>query len=370
MPPKKPETLMAENGLNAKSWTTLVENSPTPDVYYLPEYARATAEIEMTEPLALVGGTASCRILAPLLLRRQTAMVRGAVKDWLDASTPYGYGGLLSLSPSDCVHSEGLRCFVDQLANWCSERHVVCCVIRLHPLIEQQDWFEGVERWDDRLQLHSRGTTSSIELAQWDENLDQPANLRRDRRSDMRLANRTLRLTWSTGDEEDAEQKLEIFAALYDQLIARTAAESFYQFPLRYFRKLKTLGTRLGIALTWLEDEPVGGNLFLAGPCYAHGHLAATNDVGRKYGASTMLIVQGARWARNRGCEQLHLGGGMKPGDSLEDFKRSFGGSSHIYRYATFIADRERFDEISRLPSASWPYNLSDSTLVNGRLTR
>jgi hypothetical protein len=363
MPDIKTETLMAEDSLDAKRWTTLVEHSSVSDVYYLPEYARATAAIESTEPLALVAGTPCCRMLAPLLLRRRSATLNGFPAQWLDASTPYGYGGLLGLSTSPCVHPEHFRVFVDELSAWCCDRNVVCCVIRLHPLIGQQDWFEQTIHWQDRIQLHSSRTTSSIDLSQWDQTLDQPATLRRDRRADMRLAGRNLRITWNTGDDDDADIRLSIFSTLYDGLLHRNAAESFYSFPQSHFTKLKTLGTRLGLALAWHGDEPVGGNLFLAGPRYAHGHLAGTNDMGRKYGASTFLIVEGARWARLRGCELLHLGGGTRPGDSLEDFKRTFGGSSHVYRFVTLIADRKRFDEICNLPNPSWPYNLRNSTV-------
>ena len=361
-----PETLVADDGQDEKHWTTLVENSPTPDVYYLPEYARASAEIEQTKPLALIAGAAPCKILAPLLVRRASAAINGSITEWLDASTPYGYGGLLNLS--DRIHPESFRYFFHQLKTWCTTRRIVCCVIRLHPLIAQQDWFDPAEGWQDQLRMHSRGSTSAIELSAWNERLDQPTGLRRDRRADMRLANRTLRVTWGTGADDDAEAKLGIFAALYHKLIDRNGAESFYRFPKKYFQKLTKLGKRLGIALAWYEDEAVGGNLFLAGPRFAHGHLAATNDIGRKYGASTFLIVEGARWARRRGCELLHLGGGMKPGDSLEDYKRSFGGSLHVYHYVTFIADRKQFNKISGLPTASWPYNLLDSTTgVDGR---
>ena len=355
------ETLWAEDVLDAKRWSTVVESSPAPDVYYLPEYAQATAQIELTEPLAVIAGASSARMLAPLLLRRMSARVDGSTVEWLDASTPYGYGGLLSLSASGLVHRDHVHYFVDQLNTWCSDRNVVCCIIRLHPLIAQQGWFEPTDRWRDRLQLHSRGTTSSVELSHWDEKLDQPASLRRDRRADMRVSGRTLHVTWSTGDDDDADEKLGIFSTLYDELLRRTAAESFYFFPQSYFTKLKTLGTRMGLVLAWYGDQPVGGNLFLAGPRYAHGHLAATNDIGREYGASTLLIVEGARWARRHGCELLHLGGGTRSGDSLEDFKRSFGGVSHVYRYLKFIADRNRFDEICRLPTAPWPYSLQSS---------
>lgn len=359
----EPETLRAEDILDSKRWSTLVESSPTPDVYYLPEYARATAEIELTDPVAVIGGAASARVLAPLLLRRMSAMIGGSTVQWLDANTPYGYGGLLSLSSSDSVHPESFHYFVDQLNTWCSDRNVVCCIIRLHPLIGQQIWFERLDRWRDRLQFHSSGTTTSIDLSYWDDNVDQPASLRRNRRADMRVAGRTLHITWSTGDDDDADKKLGIFSTLYYELLRRNAAESFYFFPQSYFAKLRTLGTRMGLALAWYGDKPVGGSLFLAGPRYAHYHLAATNEIGRKYGASAFLIVEGARWARRHGCELLHLGGGTGSGDSgLEEFKRSFGGVSHAYRFLTLIADRNRFDEVCRLPTAPWPYSLREAT--------
>jgi len=361
-----PETLLTTNSLDVKRWTTLVERSPAQDVYYSPEYAEATAEIEQTEPIALVAGPPSCRILAPLLIRRTPATIKISRSEWLDASTPYGYGGLLGLSGHP--HPDALHAFLYQLNDWCLGRGLVCCVIRLHPLTAQNLWFHTNDYWSEQLQIHSRGTTSSIELAQWDGGLDQPCGLRRDRRADLRLATSTLRTTWTTGEAHDSTQSLNIFLALYEKLIERNGADRFFRFPESYFVKLKMLGSRLGIALTWYRDEPVGGNLFLAGPRYAHGHLAATNDIGRKYGASTFLIIEGARWARRRGCELLHLGGGMRPGDSLDDFKRSFGGPSHVYHYVTFVADRKRFDEICKLPFASWPYNLLDSaTQHDGR---
>ena len=154
----EPETLWAEDIVDAKRWSTLVESSPTPDVYYLPEYARATAEIELAEPLAVIAGAASARMLAPLLLRRMSAMIDGSVVEWLDASTPYGYGGLLSLSASDLIHPEHIRVFVDQQqleSTWCADRNVVCCVIRA----SSSDWTAGLVSTDGLL---ARPATTSL----------------------------------------------------------------------------------------------------------------------------------------------------------------------------------------------------------------
>jgi len=359
------ETLFASDPVDAKRWTALVENCALPDVYYLPEYASVTAEIEQSEPMALVAGPSSNRILAPLLVRRVWAKADSSMTEWLDAATPYGYGGMLSLSTSGLADTSTLQLFFEQLHDWCSNRKIVCCVIRLHP-IEQHDWMHTANHWQDRLRIHSRGITSAIDLTRWNEKLDRPAMLRKDRCSNMRLASQTLRVSWNTGKDDVAERNLGIFSSLYYELMDRNGADSFYRFPKSYFTGLKSLGARLGIAVAWYEDKPAGGSLFLLGPHYTHYHLSATNDVGRKHGASTILVIEGARRARQHGCDLLHLGGGLKSGDSLEDFKHSFGGRSHVYRYVTFIADPGRFNEIRDLPAASWPYNLLDSITQSG----
>ena len=354
------ETLFANEPFDRKRWTALVENSAFPDVYYLPEYASAVAEIEQSEPVALVSDTFSCKMLAPLLIRHMSATRDDHPMDWLDAATPYGYGGILSLSTFGLVDTPSLDHFFEELHEWCSSRNIVCCVIRLHPLIEQPDWMRTVNQWKDRLHIHTRGITNSIELSRWNEKQDRPAMLRKDRCSDMSLANRTLRLSWSTADDDVADRNLGIFISLYDELMDRKGAETFYRFPKSYFKGLQSLGKRLGIALAYCGDKPAGASLFLLGQTCTHYHLSATNDLGRKHGASTLLVIEGARKARQSGCDVLHLGGGTRPGDSLEDFKSSFGGRSHVYHFITFIVDPKRFDKIRHVPNAPWPYNLPE----------
>jgi hypothetical protein len=166
-------------------------------------------------------------------------------------------------------------------------------------------------------------------------------------------------VTWANGEDHDAEASLNLFARLYSQTLDRLNAKVFYRFSPSYFSGLAAMSQHLGIALVWHGDEPVGGNLFLFGCNYGHGHLAGTSQTGRKYGASTLLLVEGSRRARQRGCELLNIGGGMRSGDPLEDYKRSFGGPSYRYAYVIYIADPERFEQICRMPNAPWPYRIS-----------
>jgi Acetyltransferase (GNAT) domain len=355
------ETLLAINRTDIERWRALVSTSTAPDIYYLPEYAQATAEIEHSEPVAIIGGSHSCRVLAPLLVRRMSAVVNGSTLDWTDACSPYGYGGLLKLSGNEQIDTRNLRYFFEDLQNWCSDHHLVCCVLRLHPLLRQEEWFMPEEPWQNILNVERRGSTTAIALDNWDTALDQPKGMRRDRRADLRLARSALRVTWASGEDHDIRANLGLFFEIYKRALDRHRADDFFRFSSDYFYHLAALGPRLGIAFAWLDDQLVGANLFLGGWDFAHGHLAGIDDIGLKHGTATLLIVEGAKWATQLGCKLLHLGGGLNPGDSLEDYKRSFGGPSFRYAYLRYIADAERFQQLCQIPNAPWPYKVNET---------
>lgn len=353
--------LDAANFADSERWNALVSNSPIPDVYYLPAYALASSKIEQSEPVAIVGGPDSKRFLAPLLVRRMSAEVNSSRIDWTDASSPYGYGGLLPLSTGQPPDARDLRGFLDDLNDWCSAHDVACCVLRLHPLMRQEEWFAAEEQSQKFLRIRFRGSTTAIDLENWDDVRDRPSRMRKDRRSDLNVAHRSLRVTWTTGDEPNAQPTLDRFSALYEQAMESRHADGFYRFPVSYFSRLASLGSRLGIALAWLDDKLAAGSIFLAGRDYAHYHLACGNEFGMKHRAATLLVVEGAKWARKQGCKLLHLGGGLNPGDSLEFFKCSFGGRLYQYAYLVSIANPERFEQLCRMPNAPWPYRTNET---------
>jgi hypothetical protein len=256
------------------------------------------------------------------------------------------------------------------LYDWCWSRGIASCVIRLHPLMEQQRWFQTNILGEGILQVHSQRLTYSIDCNDWDEESNLPNHMSHGRHEDMRRATRSLRTTRTSGDERDIEVSLSIFHSLYKDFLGYRSAESFYKFPPSYFSGLAKLGKRMGVVIAWHRNEPVGANIALWGTRYAYGHLSSTNESGRKIGASTLLNIEEARWARRQGCEVLHLGGGMRPGDGMEGYKRSFHGPSHSYHCFTCIADCKRFEQIRNLPDAPWPYNLPLPVMnVNERAT-
>jgi len=123
--------------------------------------------------------------------------------------------------------------------------------------------------------------------------------------------------------ESDA---VNMFAENYNHAMARKGAPTRWSRSAEYF-------ARIGVGCGGLmleareEGERHASAIFTAGKDSAYYEFAAS--VGTPIdGASDLLILEAAQWARGKGCTWLHLGGGVtsSPDDSLLAYKRSFGG--------------------------------------------
>jgi hypothetical protein len=313
-------------GADDSRWDELVDASPTPDVYYRPGYCAAYEAAGHGRLVAVVTAGA----LFPLLLRPLPFGEEG-----VDAATPYGYGGVLTGSDPVKTPTD-----VRQLRDWCVTNGVVSCLLRLHPLLGGSEQLSQID--EALVEIREYGPTTAVDPRRIDEATGRLGGMSKGRKADLTIARRELQLDWATGAEA-----LERFRAIYDGTMRRLGADEFYLFPAAYYRALaEGLGERLGVALALHEDEPVGGALFLADRRFAHYHLSGTTDAGRELKAGTLLVHAGAEWARKRGCELLHLGGGNSGTHPLFAFKKSFGGETFTYSFATLVADRERYDAL------------------------
>ena len=311
-------------GTGDPRWDEFVDGSPTPDVYYRSGYCAAYEAVGHGRAVAVVTEGA----LYPLLLR---PLPFG--EDGFDAATPYGYGGVLSTEPSASAD-------VRQLRDWCATNGVVSCLLRLHPLLGGSEQLSQID--EGELDIRDHGPTTAVDPRRIDPDTGRLEGMSKGRKADLTVARRALQLVWGNGDEA-----LERFRQVYDVTMKRLGAGEFYVFPAEYYRRLAAgLGERLGIALAIRDDDVVGGALFLADESFAHYHLSGATDVGRELKAGTLLVHAGAEWAREHGCELLHLGGGTSGEDSLFAFKKSFGGETYNYSFATVVADRARYDEL------------------------
>ena len=344
-PSQQVSLLEASDSASAAHWDALVDASPTPDIYYRPGYTRAYQVEGEGKAVALHVETDDAAFLLPLLLRPLSKLSFAEGTDGQDAITPYGYGGILPLR-SARPNPKQLRAALTALTDWCKSNGVVSILLRLHPLLAQDEEFSSAV--EPGLSLHRFGPTTAVALDGWSE-----SSLRKGRRSDLAVARRDLRMTWSSTTESASgapslPEALALFRGLYEATMDRLGAAAFYHFSPAYYAALaEGVGERMAVVLAWRDDQAVGGSIFFADRRFAHYHLSATNDAGRASKATTLLIREGIDWARSRGCCRLHLGGGVRGEDSLFDFKKGFGGEIHQYAFAGLICDPSRYQALA-----------------------
>jgi methionyl-tRNA formyltransferase len=333
-------------------WDESVSGAPKCDIYYRPGYACATATVEQTEPFALLIETGQSKFLMPALLR--TVSGDGSGPGWVDAATPYGYGGMLPLTPTSGSR-EDTREAILALLDWCKEERIVSYFLRTHPLLRRDSAELEFVEWDEqRVFAHASSKTLAIDLQNWDDSPDLPTGMRKGRISDLHHAQKNLSVSWSQLSEAQSQS---IFRDIYDESMRRLNAEQFHRFPTDYYTKLAALGDKVEVAIAWSSVAPVGVGMFLFDRKYAHYHLSGALSEGRKHKAATLILTSAARRARSRGCEFMHLGGGMECNDSLLAFKASFGGISLQYKSATLAPDGVIYNAIASR-SKIWPYSL------------
>jgi len=326
------------------AWNSLVDNSECQDIYYRPGYVRAYETAGSDRAVAVTVAAGGSTFLVPLIIRPLRQISFGHEMDGYDAITPYGYGGLLHVDRPLENSQDTIQEFCDSLRGWCLENGVVSILLRLHPLLQQEEWFH---RSQSGVILAPYGRTVALDLHDWNENKDRLSGLSRGRRADLNRAHRHLRLTWASESPEHIGEHLLHFQKIYEERMKELEANKSYFFPPEYYFSLASgLGRDFDVSLAWSGDELVAGIIYMAGPQFAHAHLTGANETGRLYGASTMLINEGARWARRRGCRWLHLGGGKSGEDALFEFKKTFGGSLFQYSSVWIIADPMRYERL------------------------
>jgi serine/alanine adding enzyme len=247
------------------------------DAYYRRAYVESACAVEPGEPLLLEhDGTVFAGI------RR---------REPVDVITPYGYGG--PTGPA----------FWSAYDEWAREQGVITTFIRFHPLY-----------------ANHRGAPGQVdELAPtigWRLDGDLMAGMHGKHRNALRKA--------QGGAEVVAADGLGGFVPLYEETMRRAGAAEFYFFPPAYWEALERTDMLARFDAV-AGGELVASALCLASPPWLHYHLGATAEAGRKLGATTLVLYEAAVWARERGYERFHLGGGVGGRrDSLHEFKRRF----------------------------------------------
>lgn len=186
------------------------------------------------------------------------------------------------------------------------------------------------------------GTERSIVL------VSDPGLPRKSRMSDRQQIRKNeadgYRIEDLAGTETTPEQRA-AFGDVYTVTMAHVEASERYMFDAGYFDLLfrsprSRLFTGYGPG-----GEVAAAAITVISDGYLHYYLSGTADEHRRRAPSKNLIVAVTDYAEGLGLP-MNLGGGVKPGDGLEGFKRGFANTELPFRTHELIADRSRYAEL------------------------
>jgi Acetyltransferase (GNAT) domain len=174
----------------------------------------------------------------------------------------------------------------------------------------------------------------------------------RDRRLRGRFAEqirRNARLGYTVevvpGPDASVERRSS-FHALYAETMDRAEAAARYFFDLDYFKAV------LAFERSWLvlchapEGDPAAGAIAALSDGLLHYYLGGTADAHLRRSPFKNVADSMTRLAEDLQVP-LNLGGGVRPGDGLEDFKRGFANAELPFNTHEIVCDREAYARLS-----------------------
>lgn len=148
------------------------------------------------------------------------------------------------------------------------------------------------------------------------------------------------------GPEASAEERTS-FHAVYTETMRRARAAKRYLFETDYF------GTILGFERSWLvlcrspEGVPAAGAVTAVSDGVLHYYLGGTADAQLTDSPFKNVVEAMIELAGELGVT-LNLGGGVRPGDGLEDFKRGFANGELPFRTHEVVCDPDAYRRLSQ----------------------
>jgi hypothetical protein len=277
----------------------------------------------VTHTLRIESGGAE--LLAPLLVRD----IPGS--DERDAISPYGYPGIaFRRNASDFGPPGGGSMSDAQIdpvtIDW-SPTGLVSIFVR-HTLSDPA--------------LAGAAERNTVQIAD-------PALPPKSRSSDRNRINKNRRVGYTgelvRGPETAAEQRAGFLAA-YEQTMRRAGAAERYFFGAAYFDRI------LASEQAWLAlaNAPGGAvaaaSLTVRSDGFLHYYLSGSADAHLRDSPMKNVVAALVELSVEQDLP-LNLGGGLSPGDRLEEFKRGFANREQAWHVSEIVCDRATYERLS-----------------------
>lgn len=308
------------------------------DVYHSPEYLSLEAKRTRSTPESFLIIDDEKIFFAPYLLRKcdDTSHKKLTGQEVFDVVSPYGYSGIL-LSEAARSTPGFADLALSKLISVLAHKRVCSAFFRMHPILDhafqetfQPDTFTG------------NGETVSVDLT-----LTEPQIWAHTRKGHQSTINKCKRLGLNARIVPFAEY-LDEFADIYQETMNRVEASQMYFFDSKYFTDLLNLGKNLHLCIVELEDKVICASLFFECCGIVQAHLGGTRTDYLRYSPFNLLLHYVRLWAKERGNQFLHLGGGIggSKEDRLHTFKSGFSRQRHDFLTLRLVTDEEKYTHL------------------------
>ncbi|MBE6083735.1 MAG: GNAT family N-acetyltransferase [Tissierellaceae bacterium] len=301
-----------------KSWSKIIENFRTQDIYFTYDYFVPFRNNGDGEPALYYLECEYGKVAYPFMLRdiAKSKNLKGKIEEnkYFDISSAYGYGGPLYESYKEDETVVKLReIFFKSFSDYCNGKNIISQFDRFHPLIKNHDFFN---KYSTIIPIRK---TVYMDLKD-KENIW--INIEPTCKNKIRKAKKNGVSVVLNDDIETIEN----FKCIYESTMDRNNASEYYYFNEKFFNDvISSLGENVFIANAYYEDKIVSSSLIMRYDKYLHYHFSGTLKEYRKLQANNLILYEVAEWGNENGYEIFHLGGGYESGsDSLYRFKKSF----------------------------------------------
>lgn len=322
------------------------------DIYHLPTYLALEANRINAIPEAVLITEGEQVFFLPYLLRRLDNLVESEsrTQESFDAISPYGYPGILlsEASTPEFINS-AIKKFVETL----SSRQIYSIFIRLHPILNQD-----FERKISPDFCNVTGDTISVDL-----HLSE-AEIWQHTRSSLRTKINRCKRRGMTSKIVPFENKIDDFISIYKETMDRLQASKSYYFTHDYFSNISQLDSQIHLGIIEWQEQIICACIFTECCGIVQYHLGGTRTEFLHEAPSKLMFDYARFWAKERGNEFLHLGGGLGGAkDSLYHFKAGFSKQRHKFLTLRLITNEQKYNSLVNLRAKT--LNIKPEKLIN-----
>jgi len=136
------------------------------------------------------------------------------------------------------------------------------------------------------------------------------------------------------------------FLVAYEETMHRADSEQRYLFSEQYFARILGFEDSHLFVATEPQGEVAAASIVTRSDAMLHYYLSGTRDRFVSDSPMKNLVAAIAEFAAERQLP-LNLGGGMRPGDALEEFKRGFANRTEPFHTSEIVADQAAYERLS-----------------------